>query len=134
MKKDGKYYMERVLSFVAAIILLQTLYFKFTAHPSSFALFTQLGIEPWGRIATGILELVAGVVLLFRSVSFHGALLAFGIMAGAIISHIAKLGIKFQGDYSLFIMAVIVFVSSILIMILRKEDILNFVEESEKMR
>ncbi len=132
MKKDWKYYTERVLAIVAAIILLQTLYFKFSAHSTSVALFTELGIEPWGRIGIGVLELIAGSLLLFRSVSFHGALLAFGLMLGAILSHAGKIGIKFQGDYELFIFAVIVFLASMLVLLLRKDDIKEFIAEAKK--
>ncbi len=132
MKKDWKYYLERTLSIIAAVILLQTLYFKFTAHPTSVALFTELGVEPWGRIGTGILELLAGGLLLFRRVSYHGALLAFGLMLGAILSHVGKIGIKFQGDYELFTFAVVVFVASVLILLLRKDEIQAFIAEVKK--
>ena len=132
MEKDWKYYLERALSFLAAFILLQTLYFKFTAHPTSVALFTELGLEPWGRIGTGVLELIAGALLLFRKVSYHGALLSFGLMAGALLSHLGKLGIKFQGDYELFIFALIVFFASIIILLLRKNEILAFIDEAKK--
>lgn len=129
MTKDWKYYAERGLAILTAIILLQTLYFKFTAHPTSVALFTELGMEPWGRIGTGVFELIAGGLLLFRKVSFHGALISFGLMVGAILSHVGKLGIKFQGDYSLFIMAAVACIGSIIVLLLRKEDILKFIEE-----
>ena len=54
----------------AAIILLQTLYFKFTAHPESVELFTKLGVEPWGRIGTGIIELITGLLLLIPATAF----------------------------------------------------------------
>ena len=132
MTKDWKYYLERALAIVAAIILLQTLYFKFTAHPTSVALFTELGVEPWGRIGTGIMELIAGGLLLFRKVSFHGALLAFGLMLGAILSHVGKIGIKFQGDYELFTFAVIVLLCCIGVLLLRKEEIQAFIAEAKK--
>lgn len=134
MKKDWKYLLERGLSVVSATILFWTVYFKLTAQPTSIELFSALCVEPWGRWTVGILESIAALVLLFRSVSFHGALLSFGIMGGAIIAHLSSLGVQYQGDYSLFILAVFVFVSSIVIMILRKEDILKFVEESKNMR
>jgi F0F1-type ATP synthase assembly protein I len=129
MKKNTNYYAERVLSIIAAVILLYTLYFKFSGHPSSVALFTELGVEPWGRIGTGILELVAGCLLLFRKVSFHGALLGLGIMAGAVLSHVGIIGIKFQGDYQLFIMACIVLMCCAAVLLIRKEEILAFIDE-----
>ena len=43
-----------VLRLVPAIILLQTLYFKFSAAPESVFIFEQLGLEPWGRIGLGV--------------------------------------------------------------------------------
>lgn len=131
MNKDWKYYAERVLAILSAIILLQTLYFKFSAHPTSVALFTELGMEPWGRIGIGVLELIAGALLLFRKVSFHGALLAFGLMAGALFFHLTSLGIKFQGDTQLFYMALFVFLASIIILLFRKEAIQDFIKEAK---
>lgn len=98
---------------VAAVILLQTLYFKFTAHPESVVLFTKLGVEPWGRIGTGIMELIAGVLLLLPATAFLGGLLGVGLMAGAILSHVAIIGIESDGDGGqLFVLAIVVFVCS----------------------
>jgi uncharacterized membrane protein YphA (DoxX/SURF4 family) len=110
-----------VLRLVAAIILLQTLYFKFTAQEESVQLFTTLGMEPWGRIGTGVLELIAGILLLIPRTTLLGALLGAGLMSGAIFFHLTKLGINFGGDSLLFIYAVIVFAAcAILIMLYRK--------------
>src|SRR5271170_6095243 len=100
-----------VLRLLAADILLQTLYFKFTAHPQSVHLFTVLGMEPWGRIGTGVLELIASILILYPRTTGYGALLGLGLMAGAIFFHLTKLGIKFDGDYGLFAYAVIVFIA-----------------------
>lgn len=98
---------------VAAIILLQTLYFKFTAHPESVVLFTKLGMEPWGRIGTGIIELIAGVLLLIPTTAFLGGLLGIGLMAGAIISHVTIIGIESAGDGGqLFMLAIVVLACS----------------------
>ena len=133
MTKDWKYYTERGFAIVAALILLETLFYKFSAHPNSVALFTELGIEPWGRIGSGIAELFAGGLLLFRKVSFHGALIALGVMLGAILSHLGVLGIEYNGDGGgLFYRAVFVLVASALIIVLRKEDIQKFIEEAKK--
>src|SRR5882672_3340919 len=52
---------------IAAIILLQTLFFKFSASPESVYIFTAVGMEPWGRIGVGVLELIAGVLILISS-------------------------------------------------------------------
>ena len=100
------------LRIIAAIILLQTLYFKFSGHEESVALFTKLGIEPWGRIGTGVMELIASLLLLIPATVFIGAFLGIGLMAGAILSHLTILGIESNGDGGqLFIMAVVVLVS-----------------------
>jgi putative oxidoreductase len=134
-KKNWTYYVERALAFVAAYILLETLFYKFSAHPNSVALFTELGIEPWGRIGSGVVELIAGGLLLFRKVSFHGALLAMGTMAGAILSHVAVLGISYNGDGGgLFYRAVFVLIACAVIIVLRKEDIQAFIKEAKQAR
>lgn len=105
-------YVERIASITAAIILLQTLYFKFTAAPESIYIFTQLGVEPFGRIGSGVAELIAGVLLIFRRSSVYGAGLGLGIISGAILSHLFILGIDVQNDGGyLFFLAVVVFVA-----------------------
>ncbi len=76
---------------VAAIILLQTLYFKFTASPESVYIFSTIGMEPWGRIGVGVVELIAGVLLLLSATAWIGAGLALGLMAGAIGMHLWSL-------------------------------------------
>lgn len=98
---------------VAAIILLQTLFFKFTAAPESVYIFTKVGAEPWGRIGSGIVELIAAILLLTPRFVSAGAFLALGVMAGAILSHLTVLGIEVQGDKGLlFFLAITVFVTS----------------------
>jgi uncharacterized membrane protein YphA (DoxX/SURF4 family) len=107
---------------LAALIMLQTLYFKFTAHPQSVHLFTILGMEPWGRIGIGVLELVASLLILYPRTTGYGAVLGMGLMAGAIFFHLTKLGVKFDGDYVLFSYAVIAFIScAVLVAGYRKE-------------
>jgi len=109
---------------VAAVILLQTLYFKFTAAPESVYIFTTLGMEPWGRIGSGVVELIAAVMLLIPVTSGIGAVLALGVITGALISHLTRLGIVVQGDGGLlFGLAVTVFVCSLLVAWLRREQI-----------
>jgi uncharacterized membrane protein YphA (DoxX/SURF4 family) len=111
-----------ILRLLAAIILLQTLYFKFTANPQSVHLFTILGMEPYGRIGIGVLELIASLLILYPRTTGYGAVLGAGLMAGALFFHLTKLGIVFDGDAVLFIYALIVFVScSILVFIYRKQ-------------
>ena len=75
-----------LLRLIAAVILLQTLYFKFSAHPESVELFTKLGVEPWGRIGTGVIELITGILLIIPATGFIGAFLGGGLMSGAILS------------------------------------------------
>jgi len=111
-----------ILQIIAAVILFQTLYFKFTAHPESVILFTKLGVEPWGRIGTGIIELVAVVLLLIPTTVFIGAFTAVGLILGAIASHITVIGIESNGDGGeLFRLAIVVLICSTIICILHKE-------------
>jgi hypothetical protein len=100
------------LRIIASIIMTQSLYFKFSAHPESVYIFSTIGIEPWGRIGTGVAELIAVILLLVPSTKSFGALMGTGIMVGAIGSHLFLLGIEVQGDNSqLFIYALIVLVA-----------------------
>jgi uncharacterized membrane protein YphA (DoxX/SURF4 family) len=114
-----------LLRLIAAVILLQTLYFKFTAHEQSVALFTQLGMEPWGRISTGVLELIASILILYPRTTGWGAGLGLGLMGGAIFFHLTKLGIVFAGDAILFIYAVIVFVCCLILFIKYRQQVLG---------
>jgi putative oxidoreductase len=118
-----KKYLSLLLRIVAAVILLQTLYFKFTAHSESVELFTKLGVEPWGRIGTGIIELLAGIFLIIPSTKIYGALLGVGLMCGAIFSHLLVIGIESKGDGGqLFLLAIGVLGCCILVLILNKSD------------
>lgn len=113
-----------VLRLVAAAIMLQTLFFKFTGAPESIYIFEQVGMEPFGRYASGIAELIASVLLLIPRTTWLGAALALGVMAGAIMSHLTILGIEVQGDGgTLFALAIVVFVSSAVLLFLHRKDI-----------
>lgn len=94
---------------IAAVIMVQTLYFKFTAAEESVELFTQLGAEPWGRIGTGVLELIAAILILVPSTVWIGSLLSVGLMTGAILSHITVIGVLRNDGGQLFIYALVVF-------------------------
>jgi uncharacterized membrane protein YphA (DoxX/SURF4 family) len=111
-----------LLRLAAAGILLQTLFFKFTAAPESVYIFTRVGAEPWGRIGSGVIELIAAVLILVPRTTWLGALIALGVMAGAILSHLTVLGIEVQGDKGLlFALAVTVFAcSAALLLIFRR--------------
>lgn len=112
-----------LLRIVAAVILLQTLYFKFTGHPESVALFTKLGVEPWGRIGTGVIELIAGILLLLPATVFIGAFLGIGLMSGAILSHLTVIGIKSDNDGGqLFILAIIVWIACAILLLLYQQQ------------
>ena len=109
---------------IPSIILLQTLYFKFSASPESVYIFKMLGLEPYGRILIGILELIAGVLVLLPRVSWIGAFLGIGLMCGAISSHILKLGIIVMGDGGkLFIMANIVLLCCLILIWFQRKEI-----------
>ncbi|MEO5681488.1 MAG: DoxX family protein [Chitinophagaceae bacterium] len=114
-----------VLRLVAAYIMLQTLYFKFTGHEQSVRLFTELGMEPWGRIGTGVCELIASLLILYPRTTGWGAGLGTGLMAGAIFFHLTKLGIKFDGDYGLFTMALIAFICCFILLIIFRNQVLG---------
>lgn len=116
------------LRIVVAIILIQTLYFKFGAKPESVYIFTTVGMEPWGRIGSGIVELIATILLLMPRTTAFGAGLAMGTMSGAIFFHLTKLGIVVMDDGgTLFYLAVTVFVCSAILLVGYKEQILNLV-------
>ena len=114
-----------VFRILAAGIMMQTLYFKFSAHPQSVHLFTILGMEPWGRIGIGILELIASLLILYPRTTGYGALLGLGLMSGAIFFHLTRLGIKFDGDYGLFTYAVIAFISCAALVLLTRRPLLR---------
>lgn len=106
-----------ILKIIAAGIMLQTLYFKFSAAPESVYIFSTLGLEPYGRIGIAILELIASIAILIPATTVLGALLAVGLMSGAIFSHLGKLGIVVMDDGGqLFIYALLVFVSSLILL------------------
>lgn len=97
-----------IVKLIAVIILVQTLYFKFTGAEESIYIFTKLGIEPFGRIGSGIVELIASILILIPRTTLLGALLGAGTMLGAIFSHVFVLGIDVKNDGGeLFILAII---------------------------
>lgn len=97
-----------IVKLTAVIILVQTLFFKFTGAEESVYIFQTLGIEPFGRIGSGVVELIASILILVPRTTLLGALLALGTMAGAIFSHIFVLGIVVKNDGgTLFILAII---------------------------
>ncbi|MDT0557531.1 DoxX family protein [Ichthyenterobacterium sp. W332] len=113
-----------ILRIVVAVILIQTLRFKFTAHPDSVYIFETVGLEPYGRIGIGVLELLAGILLLIPKTVWAGAALTLGIIGGAIMMHLTQLGIEINGDNGvLFYTAVTVFVLSLVILFIYRKTI-----------
>jgi uncharacterized membrane protein YphA (DoxX/SURF4 family) len=115
---------------VAAYILLQTLQFKFGAAPESVYIFTTVGMEPWGRIGSGVVELIASLLILFPRTSAWGAILAMGTMTSAIFFHLTKLGIEVMGDGGqLFYMGIAVWLCSAILLVVSKEQVLSVVQK-----
>lgn len=102
---------------VIAVILLQTLRYKFLAHPDSVYIFTTLGLEPYGRIGIGVMELIASVFLFPKHTVWLGALLSVGLMAGALFSHLTQLGIEVKNDGgTLFFMALVTWILGLIVL------------------
>lgn len=119
-------YIILVLKIVAAFIMLQTLYFKFTGAQESIDLFTKLAgeNEAFMRIGTGVLELIASVLLFIPNKTWLGAGLGFGLMSGAIMSHLTLLGIEHNNDGgALFTSAIITFIAGAIILWNERKDI-----------
>lgn len=115
-----------ILRLLSAVIMLQTLFFKFSAAPESVYIFSKLDMEPWGRIGIGVLELIASILILIPRTTAFGALLAIGLMSGAIFIHLTQLGIEVQGDSGqLFIYALIELISSLVLAIVYRQQVLR---------
>ncbi len=113
-----------IAQLVAAVILLQTLFFKFTGAPEAVAIFERLGVEPWGRIGLGVVELVTALMLIVPRTAALGGLAAMGLMVGAIGSHLTVLGIEHEGDGgALFIMAWVTLVAAGTVAWLRRGEL-----------
>ena len=108
----------------AAVILLQTLFFKFTAAPESVYIFTKIGLEPWGRIGSGVVELIAAVLLFVPSYHWLGAAMAIGVLSGAIVSHLTVLGIVVMNDGGLlFFLALVTVACCAVVLFLERRGI-----------
>ena len=115
-----------VIKIVAAVIMLQTLFFKFSGAEESILIFETIGIEPWGRYGVGIAELVASIMLLIPKTDWIGGVLTFGLMLGAIAMHLFYLGIEIQGDGGLlFIYALVALTCSLIIVVINRNKLLS---------
>lgn len=122
----GKNILSWALRIVVAVILLQTLFFKFTGAEESVYIFKSLGAEPWGRIGSGVIELIASILLLTPRTVWLGALMSLGTISGAIMSHLTILGIKLTavGDNGeLFALAVVVLLCIAVVLTLHRRQI-----------
>ena len=117
------------LRLVAAVIMLQTLYFKFSGAEESIYIFSTLGMEPWGRIGTGVMELLASILLLIPATTAFGALLGLGLMSGAIFFHLSTLGIEVKDDHGLlFIYALVVFSCCLILLGVFRGQLFSFIK------
>lgn len=123
MKFIKKYY-SLFLRITVAIIYIQTLYFKFTAHPDSVYIFTKMGVEPFGRISLGVIELIISICILIPKTKYAAIVMSIVIVLGALMSHIFILGIIVNGDNGLlFSLACLIFLLSIILIIYHYEEI-----------
>ncbi|HLF33971.1 MAG TPA: DoxX family protein [Cyclobacteriaceae bacterium] len=133
--KKSVFIIDRLAAIIAAIILLQTLYFKFTAHPDSVYIFSKMGVEPWGRILLGCLELTTAILLLYPKTALYGSVLGAGVISGAIVSHIFILGIVVQNDHGkLFGLALSVFICCLIILFIRRLDLLSLIKRAASLK
>ncbi|MEP7108201.1 MAG: DoxX family protein [Ferruginibacter sp.] len=122
-----------LLRLVAAVIMLQTLWFKFSASEESVYIFSTLGMEPWGRIGIGVMELIASILVLYPRTSVFGGVLAMGLMSGAIFFHLSKLGIEVMNDGGqLFAYAILVFAASLALVLMHRKQIYSLIRLKTK--
>ena len=118
--------MSWALRLIVAVILVQTLFFKFTAAKESVYIFSTLGMEPWGRVGSGVFELVASVLLLIPGTITLGAAMAMAATGSAILFHLFRLGIALTavGDHGeLFALAIVVTLCSAGILLLHRQEL-----------
>lgn len=117
-----------ILRIGIAIIFLQTLFYKFTAHPDSVHIFSELGAEPYGRIGVGIMELITSLLILIPRTKIWGIVLSLGIISGAIFSHLLVIGTEVKGDSGgLFLLAIIVLIASLVLLFVHKNEVMELV-------
>ena len=126
MKINSKW-LSLIRIFIAIFLLQTVIRFKFPGHPDSVYIFTQMGVEPWGRYLVASIETIASILLLIPQTSIYGALLTAGVMLGAIGGHLTKIGINppVEGGLSLFIFSIVIFLLSCLIIYEKREQLLS---------
>jgi uncharacterized membrane protein YphA (DoxX/SURF4 family) len=121
------------LRIIAAVIFIQTLYFKFSGAEESKFIFSTLGLEPWGRWGSGVAELIASVLLLIPRTHLFGAIMGLGIISGALLSHLFVLGVVVQDDGGLlFGLACAVFACCAEILILQRAAVVDLLQQLRK--
>ncbi|MBL7786344.1 MAG: DoxX family protein [Chitinophagales bacterium] len=126
MKNSIVNYISWALQILIALIYLQTLYFKFSAHPDSVYIFSTLGLEPYGRIGIGIFELITSILILLPQTRIYGGILSVGVILGAILAHLGPLGIVVHNDGGkVFYLALTVLIASLLFLWLNRNDVLR---------
>jgi hypothetical protein len=110
---------------VVALILAQTLFFKFTYASETQVIFADRGGRP-AATAVGLVELLCAILLLVPRTAALGAALALLVINGAIFTHVTSLGIQVvdpatgEGDGGLlFGLAVLVAVGSAVVLVFR---------------
>ena len=122
-----------IVKILAAVILLQTLFYKFSGAEESVFIFEKLGLEPYGRIGLGVIELITAILILTPRTTLIGAILGTGILVGAVFSHIFVLGIEVQNDGGgLFALAVIALVCCLILFFAKKSEIENLFNLNSK--
>lgn len=112
-----------IFQLLTTIVLLQNVYFKIAGSAEWIFLFEAIGMEPWGRFISAGLELIAGFLLLIPYGAWLGALFGISTLSTAIFFHLTTLGVEVSGDGgSLFYLAVFVFISCVVILILRRNQ------------
>lgn len=107
-----------LLQLATSIVLLITAYGKLTSQPEAVTIFQQLDFDPGGRYLIGVLELTTALLLLIPQSVIWGAVLGWGIMTGALIAHITRLGFQDEGG----MMAFVVWLACTTIIFLRRKD------------
>src|SRR5204862_5276235 len=114
------------LRLIVAVILVQTLFFKFSAAKESVYIFSTLGMEPWGRVGSGTFELIASILLFIPGTVTFGALMALAATGSAILFHLTRLGIALTavGDHGeLFALAIVVVMCSLGVLLLHRQEL-----------
>jgi hypothetical protein len=107
---------------LVALILAQTLFFKFTYAPETQVIFADRGGRPAATFV-GVIELLCVILLLMSRTAAIGAALSLLVISGAIFTHLTSLGIQVvdpatgEGDGGLlFGLAVVVALGSAVVL------------------